>query len=317
MRKVAIGLDIGGTDIKAGIVDVSGKIIASHSGPTQNNTDRKTVLANVTNILDTLLKQAKMKSSDIQGIGVGTPGLVDSKGLVLTGVWNIKGWNGTPIGDFLRKKYKTVVIVENDVTALALGESCFGNGKGYDNIIVLAFGTGLGGGIIINKDVYRGHSGYAGEFGHTIVNGEKDAPFCTCGARGCIETYASTVGIKRMLKEAKGVKTVLNQDSMPRDVYEAAQNGDKLALKIVDEVGYRLGISMASFVNLFDPAAVILGGGIANAGPIFYKSFQKSYFERVLAHYKKNKVKFLPTKLGREGGIVGTASLILHKKGLI
>lgn len=317
MSKLAIGLDIGGTDIKAGLVDVHGKILLSDSQKTGADLSREAVFGNIKTVVTRLLEHRNLNKHEILGIGVGTPGLPDKNGKILSGASNIKGWNGAPLGDFLRKTFSMDVIVENDVTALALGESCFGNGKSFSNIVVLAFGTGLGGGIIVNRDVYRGHSGYAAEIGHMIVNGEKDAPFCTCGARGCLETYASTVGIRRILKEWKDPGSKLNVDSMPKDVYALAKKGDKLAKRIVDEVGYRLGIGLASLVHLFDPDAIILGGGIANAGTIFFSSFKKTYESHILAHYRKNKVPFLPTRLGREGGIVGTAAAILHKNKLI
>ncbi len=316
MKKYAIGLDIGGTAIKAGLVDRKGHMVASDSVPTGAHLSRKIILDNASTAIKGLLKKNKLSTSDIFGIGAGTPGLPDKNGVIVSGASNIRDWAGTPLGPFLRKTFHTDAVVENDVTALALGESCFGNGKPFRNILVLAFGTGLGGGIIIDKKIYRGHSGYAAEIGHLFVNGEKDAPFCTCGARGCLETYASTVGIKRMLKENHGTKTRLTIESMPRDVYDAAKDGDKFALQIVNEVGYRLGVGMATLVHLFDPEAIILGGGIANAGKIFFDSFKKSYEDRILEHYRKNKVKFLPTKLGSEGGIVGTAALILQAKNI-
>jgi glucokinase len=317
MSQCAIGLDIGGTEIKAGLVDTAGKIVLSDSQKTGADRSREEVFGNIKAVVTRLLENKRLNKHKILGIGAGTPGLPDKNGKILSGAYNIKGWNGAPLGDFLRKTFSMDVVVENDVTALALGESCFGNGKPYSNIVVLAFGTGLGGGIIINKNVYRGHSGYAAEIGHMIVNGEKDAPFCTCGTRGCLETYASTVGIRRMLKERTDSSSKLNAESMPKEVYALAKKGDKLARQIVDEVGYRLGIGLASLVHLFDPDAVILGGGIANAGSIFFSSFKKTYESHILPHYRKNKVPFLPTRLGHEGGIVGSAALILHNNKLV
>lgn len=319
MKKYAIGLDIGGTDLKIGLVSDSGTIISNIEAPTDGNKPAKIILENIRNGIERLLAASRVSMDQIWGIGAGTPGLVDDKGCVIAGSPNMKHWAGTDLGGFLRKTFKTDVVAENDVTSLAMGEALFGNGKPFRHFISLAFGTGLGGGIIIDRKIYRGKNGYAAEIGHIRVNDSPEAPYCNCGIRGCLETYASATGIGRMLRE--GIKdfpsTHLSADSTPRHVYELAGKRDRLALKIVKEVGYRLGIGMGILVNTFDPEAVILGGGIARAGRIFTDAFMPVYLKSVLDFYHTHKVKFLPAKLGKEGGIVGTASLIFQRHGKI
>jgi len=313
MNKYAVGLDIGGTDLKLGIVSLKGKIVHHLERPTGSG--RQAILKNIRGAIQDLVKQAGCGWNEIFGIGAGTPGLADAKGKIVTGAANIKGWNGTGLGAFLARTFKTEVSVDNDVTALAMGESLFGSGKGMKNFISLAFGTGLGGGIITNGQLYRGKWGYAGEIGHMIVNCEKDAPLCTCGNRGCLETYASRVGIERLVrKHLKDFpKTKLTASASAKDVYDSAEfEGDKLGLFIVGEIGYRLGIALATLVNIFDPEAFVMGGGIAKSWKILNESFLPSYEERVLAFYRTRKVKFLRPELGKQGGIVGTASLILR-----
>lgn len=313
MKKYLLGLDIGGIGIKCGLVSIEGELISFVEEPTEANKGRKQILKNIKKAIDSLLEKNKITTKNIIGIGVGTPGLPDEKGTIIHGAANLKQWKGTKLGEFLKKEFSLPVRIENDVTALASGEHRFGNGKKYKNFISLAFGTGLGGGIIIDNKVYRGKHGYAAEFGHIKVNSEPTAPYCTCGKRGCLETYASTVGIKRMIREnRKKFKTKLDLNSMPKDVYALAKEKDKLALLIVKEVGYRLGLGMATLVNIFDPEAIILGGGIIKAGPIFLKSFEYTLYDHILPFYNKHKPKILKTKLSKEAGIVGSASLILQ-----
>jgi len=309
----AVGIDIGGTNIKIGVVSTDGVIIKSNSFPTGKK--RKEILQDIKNSVKRLLEESRIDFSKIAGIGADTPGLADSKGYVVTGAYNIPEWNGTDLGDFLRKTFKLPVKVENDVTALTLGESLFGNAKPFSNFISLAFGTGLGGGVIIDNKIYRGRDGYAAEFGHMVVDSSPNAAKCTCGGRGCLEAYASAVGIKRIILETlKNYKyrTLLNEDSTPADLYNLAKKKETLSLSIVKFIGEKIGAGIASLVNIFNPEAVLLGGGIVNAGNIFFKSFMPSYKKHVLKFYNSNKVKFIKPKLGSEGGIVGAAGLILQ-----
>ena len=313
MDKLLIGLDIGGTAIKCGLVTQEGELLSFIEQPTESEQGRKQILKNIYIAITALLKKNNITLKKIYGIGVGTPGLPDEQGKIVHGAANLNQWHGTKLGDFLKTEFHLPVRIENDVTALASGESFFGNGKNYNNFICLAFGTGLGGGIIINNRIYRGKYGYAGEFGHVKVNSEPDAPYCTCGKRGCLETYASTVGIRRLIKEnIKKYKTKLTLKSMPKEVYALAEK-DSLAKYIVKEVGYRLGLGLATLVNIFDPEAIILGGGIPKAGKIFFNSFQKTLYDHVLPFYNTHKIKILKTKLSKQAGIVGAASLLLQK----
>jgi predicted NBD/HSP70 family sugar kinase len=166
----------------------------------------------------------------------------------------------------------------------------------------------------MDRRIYRGRDGYAAEFGHLIVDSSPDAPACTCGAKGCLETFASRVGIERMLKEflPRYPRTLLKKDSTPRDVYGLAVKGDPAAKAVVKEVGERLGAGLASLVNVFNPDAVLLGGGIVSAGKIFFDSFRPAYERLVLPFYRHRTVKFVRPRFGSEGGLVGAASLILQ-----
>lgn len=312
-KKLVMGVDIGGTDLKLGLVNEQGRIVHSLSRPTEADQGKTRVLKNIITAGHVLLKEAGCKKSGLLGVGAGTPGLVNQKGTVTIGAANIKGWNGVPLGKELNRAFGVRSCVENDVTALTEGEILFGSGRGFSNAIVLAFGTGLGGGIVINNEVYRGKAGYAGEIGHMKVDGRKDAPKCTCGKRGCLEIFSSAIGLKRILKKHRKdySRTSLSLKSTPKDIFVALKNKDPFAGFLVGQFGYWLGIGLSSLVVLFDPEIVILGGGISRAGKPLFDSFKPSYEASVLPYYLKNKVRFLPAKFGSEGGIVGTASLIL------
>jgi glucokinase len=315
MKQYAVGLDIGGTDLKLGIVSGSGTIVRNIERPTGSG--RKTILGNIKNAVDELVKGSGVGWDRIHGIGCGTPGLADAKGNVVTGAMNIKGWNGTPLGPFLRRTFKTNVTVDNDVTALASGEAMFGSARGMTNVLFLAFGTGLGGGIIMNGQVYRGKSGYAAEIGHMKVAVGPAAGACTCGGRGCLEAYASRVGLERMIREHAGKfkATKITPSSTVKQVYDLAEYGkDRFGLFLVKEIGDHLGVGLASLVHLFDPEAIVLGGGFVKSGKFFTDSFMPAYLKEVMPWYRTHKVRFLTSKFGKEGGIVGTASLVLRDR---
>ncbi len=316
-KHYAIGVDVGGTNIKFALIDSQGKIFDYYEISTDSHMGREKIVQNIITGIKYILNNNKRIK--ISGIGVGTPGLVDDKGKVVTGAANLKGWNGTEIGKILRNELKMKTVVDNDVTALALGEVLFGVGKGYNNAICLAFGTGLGGGIIIDKKVYRGKFGYAGEFGHIVVN--PDGPLCSCGNRGCLETYASTVGLKRLAKEHlnKNDNSLLlkmangnSKNITPEIIFEAYKQNDKIAEKILNEMGYYLGIGIGSLVNIFDPDIIILAGGISNAGKTLTDLIYKYLYNHTLAFFK-NRVKLKISKLKHKSGVIGSASLVFER----
>ncbi len=315
-----IGIDLGGTAIKTGIVSFSGKLFHHETNPTNASAGRKTVLKNIIAAVESTLTNSGITQKHIFGIGVGTPGLPNKNGTIITGAYNIPGWKGTPLGQVLRKKYHLPVRIENDVSAVTLGEATWGAGKGFKHIICITLGTGLGGGIIINKNLYRGESGYAGEFGHMVIaaGGEK----CTSGVAGGFEAYSSAFAITRIAQEkTKGkrissiLKTALLPENHPQQVkmiFQAYQQGDRLAHSILQEFGYYLGIGIATLVNCFDPERVIISGGIAQSGQVLLSLMQPAYIAHLLPFHKKKK-KIVLGKFDNRAGIIGAASLIMRQ----
>jgi len=314
----ALGIDIGGTNIKFVIINNSGEIIDFLEIESKAEVGRKFILGNIITGIEKIL--SKNKKIKIEGVGVGTPGLVNEEGKVVTGASNLKGWNGTPIKKILEKKLNIPVYVDNDVTALALGEAYFGAGRGYKNVICLALGTGLGGGIIIDKKIYRGRFGYAGEFGHIVVN--PNGPRCTCGKIGCLETYASSWGLKRMAikffennKDSliyKSVKNNLNEIT-PKIIFDAYSKNDKIAIEILNIMGNYLGMGIGILVNIFDPDVIIIAGGIAKAGKVLIDLIYK-YIYKYTLNFFEGKVKLKISKFKNKAGAIGSASLFFERK---
>ncbi len=319
MKRYAVGADLGGTNIKFVIIDETGKVIDYYESTSQADKGRKVILHNLISGIKYLLN--KNKKLNIVGIGVGTPGLVNAAGKVVTGAGNLTGWNGTRIRFAIQKVINLPIFVDNDVTALALGEAIFGAGKGYNNVICVALGTGLGGGIIINQKIYRGKYRYAAEFGHIVVN-PKGAP-CSCGKNGCLETYASAWGLKRLAKQQlKNNKNSLilkfaqnNLENItPKIIFDAYLKGDKIADRILNEMGYYLGLGLSILVNIFDPDVIIIAGGISRAGKPLLELIYKYIYQHSLPFYE-GKIKIKLSKFKHKAGAIGSASLVFENLG--
>lgn len=319
MKKYALGIDIGGTNIKYIIIDNSGKEIDHYSNKTESDKGRKRILKNTIEGAKYLLK--KNKNIKIQGIGVGSPGLISKDGKVITGAANIKGWNGTDIKGNLEKEIKLPIFVDNDVTLLALGEAYFGAGKNKDRVLCAAFGTGLGGGIVINKHIYRGKYGYAGEFGHVVLNPK--GPKCTCGNRGCFEAYTSAVGLKQLAKKyiSKNKKTKILKyagtvkNITPIHIFNAYKENDAVAKKIINEMSYYSGMGLGLLVNIFDPDIIIIAGGISRQGKPLLDVMYKYLYDFTLPYYR-DKVNIKLSKFKHKSGVIGTASLVFEKSNI-
>ncbi len=315
-NKYILGIDIGGTNIKYIIINESGKEMDHFENKTEAFQGRKQILKN---LLEGILYICNNnKNIKLYGIGVGSPGLISKEGKVITGAAKLKGWNGTNIKKIIEKKINLQVFVDNDVTLVALGEAYFGAGKKYDKVLCIALGTGLGGGIIINKHIYRGKHGYAGEFGHIVVN--PDGAECTCGKKGCLETYASTIGLKRMAKElliknqkSKIFNYVKNiNDVMPIHIFQAFKEKDPIAAEILNKMSYYLGYGISHLVNIFDPDIMILAGGISKAGKPLLNLIYKHLYDFTLPFYN-NKINIQFSKFKDKSGVIGAASLIFEK----
>ncbi|MFZ5947912.1 MAG: ROK family protein [Stygiobacter sp.] len=319
--KVTIGVDIGGTNTVFGFVDKNGKIIYSSSIPTHSDKDANQLFERLFNEINTSYKKFENEYK-LVGIGIGAPNANYYKGTVEMPP-NLN-WGMVNVLELIKRYTPLPSAITNDANAAAIGEMIFGAAKGMKNFIVITLGTGLGSGIIVNGDLVYGNDGFAGEIGHTIVfpNGRE----CGCGRKGCLETYASATGIRRTVFElisSTNIQSKLREKSFEeltsKEIADAANAGDKLALAAFDYTAKILGMKLADSVAYLSPEAIILFGGLALAGDLIFEPTKK-YMEENLLNIFKNKVKILPSALpGADAAVLGSNALIwneLAKKNL-
>jgi len=315
-KEYAIGIDLGGTFIKGGVIDLEGKVIHSTSIDTEADKGPDAVLSRIAELCHTVVKGAKIGWNQVKCVGVGTPGPLNrAKGMVYTAP-NLPGWTNVPVVKVLQGKLNCAVALENDANAAAFAENWVGAGKGAESMILLTLGTGIGGGVVLEGNVWHGQDDAAGELGHMSINYE--GPRCNCGSYGCIEAYASApatvrralAGIKEGRKTA--LKSVLekNGEITAKDIYDAAVAGDALARETIETTGRLLGIAIANFVNIFNPQIVVLFGGLAGAGDMLFGPVTEEVKKRGLKP-SADTVKILPARLGGNAGIIGAAGCAL------
>ncbi len=305
MNEIICGIDVGGTFIKAGAVR-DGKILAQSSLPTPHSSEK--------DIMQSLIDIIKdFQIYKIEAVGIGFAGLVNSKKGIVYSSPNFPEIHNFNVVRKLKQKLNLPVFIHNDASLYTLGEAIFGAGKGKKYILGLTLGTGVGGGIIINKKIYGGINGFAGEIGHTTIdiNGEK----CGCGNTGCLEKYvAANAIINRAKKEIKEQNSKLRdiKEITPEIISHFANKGDRVAVKVIKETGKLLGVGIASLINVLNPEIVIIGGGIANAGETLFESIRKEVHKRSYLT-KINKVEIVPAQLGSGAGILGAYQFVLEK----
>ncbi|MEI7751945.1 MAG: ROK family protein [Candidatus Omnitrophota bacterium] len=268
--KYAIGIDVGGTKISVTLGTSSGKILARKKVTTRILSKSKACVEEILTSVRQIFPEFKLSSKDILGIGIGAPGAVNSKTGVLPRSPNLAGWAGIPIVRIFRNKFKLPIYLANDANAAALGEWVFGAGRKMKNLIYITVSTGVGGGLILNGQLYEGAGFVAGEIGHISVvpEGRK----CKCGRRGCLEAYASGTAIAHFYNELKKKKV-----KGAKEVGLAASSGDKVAIESYRKAAYYLGIGLANLMNVLNPEAIVIGGGVLkSAPPVYWKEVLRS-----------------------------------------
>lgn len=316
MKDYVIGIDIGGTFTKTGIVDREGNIFAEHSSRTDNVDSVDVYLYNLVKKLQKSELELE-KPYKIIGIGIGAPSGNYHKGTIEQAT-NLK-WKGiVPFADMMKEHYNVPVLLTNDANAAALGEKVYGGGKDLNDFVMITLGTGLGSGLIVNGELVYGHDGFGGELGH--VNAIENGRQCGCGNKGCLETYVSAPGLKRSVFELLAANnqgselvnyTFDNLDS--EIIYNAAVKGDPVALEAFEQTGKTLGKKLADIVALISPEAIFFFGGLIKAGDFILKP-TKMWMEHYLMGIFKNKVKLYPSKLmDKNVAVLGASALIWNK----
>lgn len=315
--KYAIGVDLGGTSVKIGIVSESGKIIKKTSIDTNAQNGPAAVISSIKNGIDQLISKNNIK--DFIGIGLGSPGSVIGKKGIVKNPPNFPGWESVPVGKILEKHYGLKCSVENDANAAAIGEMIFGAGKKLESFILVTLGTGVGGGIIINRKIYRGMLGAAGELGHVSI--DYKGVNCKCGSTGCIEAYAgNNYLVEWVAEELRNYPNsylnllIKNNDNIltPKLIHEAAEKNDEFSLYVIDKLGNYLGYALASVINMLDIGKVIVGGGVAGFGDRLFNSIESTIKERVLTPLRP-RINVAPAKLKNAAGIKGASALAFYK----
>ena len=311
MKKYGFGVDIGGTTIKMGFFETSGKLIDKWEIKTNTTDGGSEILSDVAKAIDNKLAQESISKDEVQGIGVGVPGPVRSDGVVNRCV-NL-GWGIVNVAEQLEALSGLKVRVGNDANVAALGEMWQGGAKGCADVIMVTLGTGVGGGIIIGEKVVAGFHGAGGEIGHITVN-KDELEACNCGKYGCLEQYASATGIVRMAKKklatCSETTTLRNFEPLTaKDIFDEAKNGDEIAKELVDELGNILGSALSNMACVVNPEVIVIGGGVSKAGSILIDAIQE-HFKETAFHAAKD-TRFALASLGNDAGIYGCMQMVL------
>ena len=312
-KKYVVGVDLGGTKIYTALVTLDGSIVKEVTVPTEANKGEDVVLDKILKTIDEVINGIDIK--DIQSIGIGSPGPLDVENglIVYTPNLPFKNFNIVkPIVD----KYKLKTYLDNDANVATLGEFMFGAGKGSKNMVFITVSTGIGGGAIINGNLFRGSTSNALEIGHATVM--KGGPRCGCGNTGCSEAVASGTAIMKRAKEAVAskIETSLKnyEDVTTKEVFIEAKNGDQVAKDILDEALAYLGITVANTANTFDPDKIVIGGGVSEGGQLVFDKIEEEMSRRCLKTIY-NHCKIEKALLGGKAGVLGAAALAIleHK----
>ncbi|WP_087971676.1 ROK family glucokinase [Oceanobacillus rekensis] len=317
MNELLIGIDIGGTTVKIGIIDNNGAIVEKWKIPTNISNGGKTIVDDVWNSIVKKIESLALNNTLISGIGVGAPGFINADtGFVYEAV-NI-GWKNVDLANQLKLKSGIPVFIENDANIAVLGENWTGAGNQSKNLIAITLGTGVGGGIIANGTILNGESGMAGELGHIKV--EDNGYSCNCGNYGCLETVASATGIVRQAMEkisdfpdsVLGETYRKNQRITARDIFEIASDGDSMSNHIIKRTADLLGQVIANMGVIINPSKVLIGGGVSTAGDQLIDEIKLAFEKHALPRVK-DACEIKAAQLGNDAGIIGGAFLVLDK----
>ena len=307
-----IGIDLGGTNIAAGLVNENCEIIAKKSIPTKAERPVAEIIADMAKLARELADEA---GCDVEWVGIGAPGTIDAKNGVIVYANNI-GFLDTPVAEIFRTHYDVPVYLGNDANCAALGEAYAGAAKGCEHAIMITLGTGLGGGIIIDRKIYAGFNGAGGELGHVVI--VKDGEPCSCGRKGCWEAYCSATALIRMTKEAMEADTEKKsilweitggiENVSGKTAYQAAAKGDAIAKSVTDAYEGYLANGIATMINIFQPEVLCIGGGVSHEGDNMLNPVKALVAKEVYTRSgKQTEIKI--ATLGNNAGIVGAAML--------
>ena len=301
--KYAVGVDLGGTFVKVALVSEEGLIVFTDKLPIGSHASKEIILDTIEKIIQMTIDEAKTNEFHIIGIGLGTPGIVQD-GVILGGSENLSGWENIDLSTYYNQKFSLPVLVDNDANLMGLGEFYYGAAKGCSDVVFLTIGTGIGGAIIANGELYGGYQNRGTELGHITV--EHNGLDCNCGGRGCLEVYSSTTALIRDYSQLSGIEI---KDLNGHYIIKKFNENEKNAVKCMQIHTDYLGHGVASFINTFAPQKVVIGGGISDAGQFYIDMISKSAFLYMMPSCGSN-TEVVGAKLGNNAGSLGAAALI-------
>ncbi len=306
------GIDLGGTTIKGALVNTDGRIIRSKSIPTGAERPHREVVLDMARLVLDLAEEEGISIQEIARVGIGSPGTCDPENGILIFANNFADFRNVPMADIMHELLpkELPIRVDNDANVAALGESLFGAGRGSKNVVMVTVGTGLGGGIIIDGKIYSGFGHGGAEIGHTVI--VADGLPCTCGRKGCWETYSSATGMIRMAHEAcrRHPESVMNEhgdELNALDISLAQLAGDEAALETMEEYAHFMGVGLVNMINIFQPEYLIIGGGPSADGDRFLDPLQREIRKGLYGGVEVTKV--VIAELGNKAGVIGAAFL--------
>ncbi|HBY46364.1 MAG TPA: transcriptional regulator [Chloroflexi bacterium] len=315
MARLALAVDLGGTNLRVAVVDDTGVIQDEAQQPTDAAEGPQAIVERIGESVNEMASKAQIPT-DVP-IGVASPGPLDPRTGIVYFSPNLAGWTNVPISEWLRAKTGRNVLLSNDANAAALGEVFFGAGRGVRNLIYVGLGTGVGGGVYSEGLLIDGARGMGGELGHVTV--DLNGPRCTCGSAGCIEAYCSAWALTRdaheLIASGRGAAILKaagsDADAGPKAIGEAARQGDPAAIALLDRAGRALGAGLANFVNIFNPEIIALGGGVAQIGDLLIDPAKRA-LDAFSMPIIRDSVRFVPSELGVKTGIYGAAALSFY-----
>ncbi len=308
-NKYAIGIDLGGTSVKYALIDNEGVFHFQGKLPSKADSSAEAVIGQLVTACKEVISFAHEQELTIEGIGIGTPGIVDETNrIVLGGAENIKGWENLNLADRIEAETGLPVQMGNDANLMGLGETLYGAGQGARNVVFLTVGTGIGGAVVIDGKLFNGFANRGTELGHVplIANGEP----CACGSVGCLEHYASTSAlVRRFNKQAANAGITFPEEINGELIVRLYKNGDKLATECLDEHCDFLGHGIAGFINIFSPQRIVIGGGLSEAGDFYIQKVSEKAHRYAIADCAVN-TKIMAASLGNKAGSIGAASLV-------
>lgn len=303
IQHYAIGIDLGGTFVKYTLVSNSGEILFEGKLPIGGDATREDTLGAIQEAIQQVVNEATKEGIELKGIGIGTPGIVDD-GIVLGGADNLDRWENLDLGTIYSEKFGMPVFVDNDANVMGLGETAFGAAKDCSDVIFITVGTGIGGAIVINSQLYGGYKNRGGELGHLTI--QHDGIDCSCGGRGCLEAYASTSALIQQYADKTG-KDIKGIDGY-YIIKKFKENEPEAVACLKAHTDY-LGHGIAGFINTFAPQKVVIGGGISEAGQFYIDMIKDSAFRYAMPDCSTN-TDIVAASLGNNAGCLGAASLV-------